>query len=93
MLVFVDCAAEPVVAADVQPGETVRIGDRGGQRAERCGLIYRLVGTAFVVVEFELLQTPAEVVLIPDQRAVEEFAAYGTCVKRWRIKWATEAYH
>jgi hypothetical protein len=41
VLVFVDDAAESVVAADVQVSDAVWIGDRGGDRAERCGLLQR----------------------------------------------------
>ena len=59
MSVFVDDAAEPVAAADVQPGETLGIGDRRRDRAQRRGLTHRLVGTVFVVVELELAQAPA----------------------------------
>jgi hypothetical protein len=56
MSVFVDDAAELVVAANVEVGDPVRIGDRFGDRAQRCGLTHRLVGTVFVVVKFELVQ-------------------------------------
>ena len=59
MSVHVDDAAETVVPADVQVRETPGIGDWFGDRAQRCGLMHRLVGSVFVVVEFELVQAVA----------------------------------
>jgi hypothetical protein len=59
MSVFVDDAAEPVAGADVQAGETLGIGDRSRDGAQRRGLSHRLVGTVLVVVELELAQAAA----------------------------------
>jgi hypothetical protein len=74
-VVLMDDASEAVASAYVQPGDLSRIADRFGYRMERGCLIHGLVGAVPVVVFFELPERPQRVTLVPDQGAIEEFAA------------------
>lgn len=52
-------------------------GERFGDSAQRRSLIDRLMGQVAVVVQLELAQCVAQVVLVPDEGAVQEFVAAG----------------
>jgi hypothetical protein len=54
MLAFVDHAAEAVVSAYFQVGDSVRIGDRVGYCSQWCVLVPGLVRSVLVVMGFEL---------------------------------------
>lgn len=77
MIVLVDDPAKPLVSSDVQVGDLVRISDRRRQWTQRPGVRDALVGPVVVVEGFEFAQGTREVVLVPDQGAVEEFTAAG----------------
>jgi hypothetical protein len=72
MSVLVQDTFESVVSADVEVGDPVRIGDRFGQSAQRCGLAKASVGAVPVAELLELAQRVQEVVLVPDQGAVQK---------------------
>ena len=77
MFVFVDDAAEAVASADGEVRDLVWIGDRFGQWLQWSGVRDAPVGPMFVVVPLVLAQRVQEVALVPDQCAVEQFAAAG----------------
>jgi hypothetical protein len=52
-------------------------GDRFGDAPERSGLIHGLMRSVPVVMGLELAQDVAQVVLVPDEGAVQEFVAAG----------------
>ena len=65
-------AAELVVSAYVQVGASVWIGDGCGRRAQWGCLTLGLVGAMGVVELLVLAQGVAQVVLVPDESAVQE---------------------
>jgi ketosteroid isomerase-like protein len=75
MSVFVDDAAEPVVAADVQAGDPVRSGDRCRDHAQRRGLTHGLVRTMLVVMKLELVRAYLHFIRLSDLRACRRFIA------------------
>jgi hypothetical protein len=77
MLVFMEDAAESVASSDGEVVVLPRI--RGWYRRwlEGAGVGDALVGSVGVVVFLELPQGVEQVVLVPDQGAVEEFASAG----------------
>jgi hypothetical protein len=77
MSVLVEGAAEAVVSLYVEVGDPVRVGDRCGQGVQRAGACDALVGPVGVVVLLELAQGVEQMVLVPDQRAVQELASAG----------------
>jgi hypothetical protein len=77
MLVLVKDAAEAIASSYVEAGYLVRIGDLLRQRVQRACVGDALVGAVSVVELFELVQGVEQVPLVPDQRAVQEFAAAG----------------
>ena len=48
--VLVEDAAEAIASSDVEAGQLVRVGDRGGQRVQRAGVRDALVRAVSVVV-------------------------------------------
>jgi hypothetical protein len=77
MSVLVDHSTEAVVSAYVEAGDPVRISNRFGDGAQRCCLSHGLVGPVGVVVPLVLAQGSAQVGLVPDQGAIQEFVAAG----------------
>jgi hypothetical protein len=84
MFVNVEDPAQPLVSSDVQVGDLVRISDRRRQRKQRPGVRDALVGPVVVVEHFEFAQGVQQVVLVPDQGAVEEFNRQ-VCIHRSMI--------
>jgi len=77
VLVLVDDAAESVVPVDVEVGDLLRVGDRGGYCTQWRGLFDRLVSAEPVVVRLILVQGVQQVGLVPDQSAVQQLATAG----------------
>jgi hypothetical protein len=77
MSVLVEGAAEVVTSAYVEVGELLRIGDRWGQGVQWSGACDALVGPVRVVVLLELAQGVEQVVLVPDQGAVQQLVPAG----------------
>ncbi|WP_316732585.1 hypothetical protein [Streptomyces mirabilis] len=77
MPILVDHSTDPVVPAYVETGHSFGIGDRFGDRAQGRRLAHRLVGPVRMVMPLELAWRVAQVPLVPDQRAVQEFVAAG----------------
>src|SRR3954451_11773686 len=77
VLVFVEDTTEVVTPVDVQPGELIRVGDRLGQRLQRAEVRDPLMWTVHVVEPLVLPQRMQQMLLVPDQRAVQQFAAAG----------------
>jgi hypothetical protein len=73
VLVSVEEAAEAVAAADVEPVELVRVGDRLGQRCQWSGVSDALRWTVSVVERLMLAECVPEVPLVVDQGPVEQF--------------------
>jgi hypothetical protein len=71
LLVIFEMTCQARTSVDVQVGESVRIGDRFGQRCQWSRVRDALVWPVLVVEAFELAQRVQQVVLVPDQRAVE----------------------
>jgi hypothetical protein len=70
--VLVDHSGEPVSAACVEGGDPPGIGDRFGDRAQRCCLVDRLTGPVGVVVRLEVAEGVVRVALVRDEGAVQE---------------------
>jgi hypothetical protein len=77
MSVLVEGAAESVASAYVETGDFVGVGDGLGHWAEWRCLSHGLVRTVGVVMGFEFAQEAAEVTLVPDEGAIQEFVAAG----------------
>jgi hypothetical protein len=75
--VLVDHSGEPFSAAYVQAGDPPEIGDRLGDRTQRCWLVHRSMGPVGVVVQLEPAEGVAQVALDPDEGAVQKFVAAG----------------
>jgi len=75
MLVLVEDAAKAVLSADIKTGGGNRCGDRRRQSAQRLGVGDALVRPVRVIELLELPQRVEQVRLVPDQGAVEQFAA------------------
>jgi hypothetical protein len=60
--------AESVTSVDVQPVESVRVGDGFGHWPQGCGAVQGAVGSVLVVERFELSECVEQVDLIPDQQ-------------------------
>jgi hypothetical protein len=76
MLVFVEDSAEAVFSAYVEVGDLCR-GERFGDGTQGCCLMHRLVRPVEVVVQLELAECVAQVVLVPVEGVVQEFVAAG----------------
>ena len=70
--VFADDAADPVAALD---GEGVEVSDRCWEGLEWRGLAEGAVWAVGVVVGLVVAQNPQQMLLVPDQCSVEEFAS------------------
>jgi hypothetical protein len=77
MFVFVEDATQALVLSYVQVSDLARVSDRRGQRMQRAGVGDALVGSVLVIKVFVLAQSVEQVVLVPDQGPVEQFAAAG----------------
>jgi hypothetical protein len=77
MLILVKDAAEAIASSYVEAGYLVRVGDLCRQRVQRACVGDALVGAVSVVELFELVQGVEQVPLVPDQAAVQQFAAAG----------------
>ena len=69
--IFVDQAADASVSSDAV---LLKI-DRVGQRFQRCGAVRGAVRPMLVVVDLVVAQDPPQMVLVPDQGAVQQLAA------------------
>jgi hypothetical protein len=67
MSVLVQDAAESITSSDVEAVESVRFGDRLGERAQRCRALERAVGPVFVVEGFVLAERVEKVYLVQNQ--------------------------
>jgi hypothetical protein len=72
MFVLAEDSAEPSVSSYVQVGDLARIGDRRRQWMERTGACDALVRSMLVVESFELAEGMEQVILVPDQGAVQQ---------------------
>src|SRR5690242_17726063 len=72
ILVLVEDAAEPVPSMYVEARDLLRVGYRFGERAQGCGSPEGPVRPVLVVEVLELPQRMQEVMLIPDERAVQQ---------------------
>ena len=95
MSVLVDGAAESVPSADVEVRDPLRIGNRFGKRAQRCGSSESPVGPVLVVEVLELPEGVREVALVPDERAVPDqeprpAPASSRSMTRFLTAWATQ---
>jgi hypothetical protein len=77
VFVLVQHTAKAITSVDVQTGEPVRGGDRLGQRGEWPGVRDALMGRVRVVEDLVLAQRVQQMPLVPDQGAVQQFAAAG----------------
>src|SRR3954470_20384897 len=77
MLVLVEDAAEALVSSYVQTGDLVRIGDRRGQWMQRGGVRDALMRPVAVIEILELAQDVEQMVLVPDQRPIQQLAPAG----------------
>jgi hypothetical protein len=77
MFVCVEDSAETPASSDVQAGDLVWIGDRRRERTLWSGVRDAAMRPMGVVEDFELAQGAQQVVLVPDQGAVEELAPAG----------------
>jgi hypothetical protein len=68
-------AAEPIASSDVEAVDSVRFGDRLGERAQGCRGAERAVGPVLVVEGLVLVERVEQVGLVHDQHAVEEFGS------------------
>ncbi|MBB5968136.1 hypothetical protein [Planomonospora venezuelensis] len=67
--------AESVASAYAQLGDPHRIRDRDRDSAQRGRLVQGLMGAVLVVEPFVLTQGVAQMALVPQQAAVEQFTA------------------
>lgn len=74
MLVLVQNSAEAVSSVYVEVGDLCA-GEWFGNGAQGHCLIFCLVGPVEVVVQFELAERMAQMALVPDERAVQQFVA------------------
>jgi hypothetical protein len=72
MFVLVEDVAQAITPSYVEVGDLCWIVDRLGQRVRRSGVRDALMGSMGVVERLEPPQSVAEVVLVPDQRAVQK---------------------
>lgn len=75
MSVLVQDAAESIASSDIEAAESVRFGDRLGERAQGCRRSERPVGSVLVVERLVLAERVHHVGLVHDQGAVEEFGS------------------
>jgi hypothetical protein len=73
MFVLVEDATQAFTPSYVEVGDLPWIADRLGQGVERSGVRDSLMGPIGVVEPLELPHNVAEVALVPDQRAVQQF--------------------
>lgn len=72
MPVLVEGATKVVTSAYAEVGELLRIGDRWGQGVQWSGACDALVGPVGVVVLLELARGLEQMVLVPEQGAVQQ---------------------
>lgn len=77
MPVLAEDDAEPVPSADVEVRDLLKAGYRFGKRAQGRGSPEGPVGPVLVAGVPGLPQRMQEVMLIPDERAVQQFASAG----------------
>jgi len=77
MPVLVEDAPEAVASADMKVGGGGQFRDRRGQRVQWPGVRDSLMRPMGVVELLELTQSVQQVLLVPDQGPVEQFAAAG----------------
>jgi len=77
MLVLVEGAADAVASSYAEAGDGVRVGDRRWQGVQWSGACDALVGPVGVVVLLELAQGVEQMVLVPDQGAVQQLVPAG----------------
>ncbi len=70
-------AAESITSMDVERRDPGSGSVRGGKRSERSCLVESPMRPVFVIEGFELAQRVQKVVLVPDQRSVQQFAPAG----------------
>ncbi|MFC5003323.1 transposase [Dactylosporangium cerinum] len=75
MSIFVEDAAESIVSSDVEVGESVRFGDRLGERAYGCRGVERSVGSVLVVEGLVLAERVEKMGPGHDQGPVEQFGS------------------
>lgn len=79
--IFVDLATDASVSSDAV---LLKI-DRFGQRFQRDGAVQGAVRPVLIVVSRILTQDPAQMVLVPDEGAVQQFAAASCAVPESRV--------
>jgi hypothetical protein len=77
MPVLVEDSAEAPASSYVAAGDVVRVGDRRGQRVQWAGICDALMRPVGVVEPLELAQGVEQMVLVPDQGAVQQLVPAG----------------
>jgi Helix-turn-helix domain len=77
VLVFVKDTTDAITPVDVQPGELVRVGDRFGHRFQRPDVRDSLMWSVEVAEALVFPKRMQQVPLVPDECAVQQFAAAG----------------
>jgi hypothetical protein len=77
MPILLQDAPKSITSMDVERRDLGWGGVRGGKRSERSCLVESAMRPVLVVEGFELAQSVQKVVLVPDQRPVQQFASAG----------------